>query len=843
VLTIILALSASARAEPKDHLNAIIRGPAFGELGAHGQAAALYLAAIQAPSWAESERLLQRIWEEYPGSAAVDVAHAFAGRHYRDAGDKTQAIAHFEQALRAARERSRPWTGLLEGELTALGERVAQAPGPPGGAPAADEWVEVTPDSGHGEWTSLPPVRTDITPLPEERAWSFAPSIPDPEALACPACLQLKDPFVVVAASFRVKAPPTVAFTVSFTDTDGTTVYADSHRVKPDADGWRSFAVDFAQEPFSKANLAGAKPADSVMGPLDWIHLFLRPPVPLGEPPLEIVVSDLKLKLGEPVRESNAPMGGAPQPGGIVTDDAGWRWQSAGGQARLDDAMAREGVPSVRMSVEVDPSATGGLPKLVMARPPAEGGPWLGDRLVFWCFPQTAPYLQVSIASGQFTNVADTPDGMTTTFKGMDLIKVLDADDLTVGQWNRVEIVFADVKMRMNAQDTFGEISHVSFRPGLREPGAREAFSKPGEYVWYINGLHLEGRGPVVFRRPAPEIPDLGLDAVWSTEGACTLQPEGRTTATGPGALRMDVAFAEDRLSGGEARAMPPGGGAWLGTRLRFACRAENVPLLIVEASDSDGTTVMWLLTERDLVPGQWQSIELSPETQHNMGHGDDRMDDIASLVFSCNRAWDPGGSSTAAGSVGTWYLDDLQIEGPPTATRPPPLRPGVGVRDDSGTPATWTGWARVMVDRELVTVRDGAASVRLTLLPERTGAHQAFARAGLDTPVAAGKLRFWVYPRQVAPLAVSLVHTEDRGSTTSMHDLASWQLAEDRLVPNTWNEVVLLVSERRVPPEAGGAERPEPADEVMFDMAGAGPKGDEQWTWYIDGLELVEGE
>ena len=841
-LTFVLGLSASAQAQPNDHLDAIIGGPAFRELGAHGQAVALYLAAIQAPSWAESERLLERIWTEYPDSAAVDVAHAFAGRHYRDAGDSTQAIAHLEQALRAARERARPWTGLLQGELTALGERVAQVPGPPGGVRAPEEWVAVTPDSGLGEWTSVPPVQTVITPLLEERAWSFAPSIPDPQALAFLAWLQLKDPFVAVAASFRVKAPPTVAFNLNFTDADGTTIVVWSRSVQPDQGGWRSFTVDFAKQPCSRASMAGAAPADLVMGQLNSIALFLQPPIPLGDAPLEIVVSDLKLKRGEPVRTANAPEdeGAAqPQPGGMVIDQGGWRWLPTGGQVRLDDTVVREGVPSVRVSAEIDPSAPGAAPKSVMALPPTEGGPWLGNRLVFWCFPKTTPHLEVLIGSLRGTPVSTVPDGDKGTLThtkadGMALIKVLDADDLTVGAWNHVEVVLADVKNRINMRDTFGEVTSVMFTPGLPEQGGREAFSKPGEYVWYIDGLHLEGQGPVILRRPAPAIPDLGLDAVWSTEGGCALQAEAQTTATGPGALRMDVAFTEDPDSGGEARAVPPAGGAWLGTRLRFACRAENVPLLTVTACDSDGTTVSWRLDQRDLVPGQWQSMELSPETQPNMALGDDRMDDIASLVFSCSRRSDFLGRWTGAGVVGTWYLDDLQIEGPPVATRRPTWGPrgaDLAVRDDSGTPADWVASGHVMVDRELVTVRDGAASVRLTLLHERAAAHEALVTARLDTPVTPGKLRFWVYPRQAAPLRGYLSAEVRNRSTVSVRTFGSWELPEDRLVPNTWNEVVLPVSAR------------EPANQVVFDMAGAGSEGDEQWTWYIDSLEVTGGE
>ncbi|MBM3957256.1 MAG: hypothetical protein FJ313_04305, partial [Gemmatimonadetes bacterium] len=506
LLTIIPGLCPSAQAAPNDHLDAIIRGPAFGELGKHGQAVALYLAAIQAPSWAESERLLQRIWDEYPGSAPVDVAHAFAGRHYRDAGDKTQAIAHFEQALRAARGRARPWTALLQGELSALGERVAQAPGPPGGAPAADEWVEVTPDSGLGEWTSVPPVQTLVTPLPEERAWSFEASIPDPQTWAFPASLHLTGPLVVVAASFRVKAPPDVAFSVQFVDADGTTVIARSRGVQPDEDGWRSFAIDFARQGLNQISIVGIRTADAVMGPLDCIQLVLEPPIPLGAPPLEIVVSDLKLRLGDPVRGSAGPQ--------IVTDDAGWRWLSSTCQVRLDDTVIREGVPSVRVSAEVGPSAPQDARKSVVALPPVEGSPWLGDRLVFWCLPRTTPYLEVCIVSGK-PDAIDTSEGSTLKGGGMGLVKVLDADDLTVGEWNHVEIAFADIRTRFNMEDTFGEIDTVSFSPGSREQGGREAFSKPGEYVWYISGLHVEGQGPVIFRRPGPAIRDVGLDATW----------------------------------------------------------------------------------------------------------------------------------------------------------------------------------------------------------------------------------------------------------------------------------------------------------------------------------------
>jgi hypothetical protein len=65
--------------------------------------------------------------------------------------------------------------------------------------------------------------------------------------------------------------------------------------------------------------------------------------------------------------------------------------------------------------------------------------------------------------------------------------------------------------------------------------------------------------------------------------------------------------------------------------------------------------------------------------------------------------------------------------------------------------------------------------------------------------------------------------------------------VSDNRLVPNTWNEVVLPL---QIPGEAGGAAPPDVANMVMFSVPvdAGGPKGDEEWTWYIDSLEVTEG-
>ncbi|MBM3475026.1 MAG: hypothetical protein FJX75_17325 [Armatimonadetes bacterium] len=831
MLAAILVLPALTHGETTDRLNAIIHGPAFGELGAHGQAVALYLTAIQAPSWRDAEPLLQRIWHDYPDSAAVDVAHAFAGRHYRDAGDRPQAIAHFEQALSAAKERGRRWTGLLEDELTVLRGRVAQAPPGPGPAPDTDQWVAVTPQSALARWMSVQP-NTVITPLLQEGAWSVVTQIGDPDQQALAGTLQMERAITAVAASVRVKAPPRVIFELRFTDVDGTMVAVGSREAIPDEDGWRSFFVDFAQLP-------NVGTGDFVMGQLRFLTLCLDPPLPPEEASVEVAVGNLRLKTGDPVRTSDAPAGDAalqPRGGSILTDEEGCRWLPTGIQAQIDDTVAHEGASSVRVTADIDP----GDPKRAggtVAVAHGAGTSWLGDRLVFWCFPKTTAYLPVLIYDAS----------------GIQLVKVLDARSLTVGEWNRVEIVLAEAQRGGGDGDTFGEIISVIFVPHAQWDGPRRYFRAPGEYVWYIDDLHVEGEGPVMLRRPAPAVRDIGLDMAWSTQAACTVAPETKTTATGPGALRMEVGFTQDPDSGGEARAVPANGGAWLGTQIRFSCRAANVLLLAVTACDSDGTTVSWRLDQRDFAPGQWRTIELSPETQANVGPGDERMDDIASLVFSCTRRSDFGGLQAVAGTTGTWYLDDFEIAGPPLPVRPHPWGPrrdSQTLRDDSGTPASWVPMGRLALDRDLVVVREGAASVRLSLLPERAGLHQAAqAQAKLDKPASVRGLRFWLYPREASPVIVSLLDLDDRGLQGMVAQrMANWLVTADNLVPSTWNEIILSMADARMSPGPDGTVPPLPqvldsADMLLLDVSSAVRERPQQGTWYIDSLELIAEE
>jgi hypothetical protein len=83
VLAGALAASRLCCAQDSERLSQILAGDAFQRLGDHGQAVALYLAATKAPTWDDARPLLERIWRDHPDSTAVDVAYAFAGRHYR----------------------------------------------------------------------------------------------------------------------------------------------------------------------------------------------------------------------------------------------------------------------------------------------------------------------------------------------------------------------------------------------------------------------------------------------------------------------------------------------------------------------------------------------------------------------------------------------------------------------------------------------------------------------------------------------------------------------------------------------------------------------------------------
>jgi hypothetical protein len=687
--------------------------------------------------------------------------------------------------------------------------------------------VELTPQSGLVKWQSGLDT-TSITPM-ADGSWVIRTQLADGSAAAVSVFALPQKDITATGASVRVKAPSRLKYQLRFVDADDTAVTISSHTASPDAEGWRAFSADFTQLPNTGSG-------NFVMETLRSISLCLLPPLPV-DTPLEFTIENLTLAVGEPVRTLNASAGDAAlQPRPQLTDETGALWVPFQVRAELDATMVREGDTSIRLSAEIDPAdpAKGGGHVAVGA--PAFH-PWTGDRLVFWCLPQAA-FLPVTVNGSN----------------GVQLVKVLDENDLKVGEWNRVEIALGQMtqtdSVTANTLDQIGTVMFMLY--AAWDPG-RTHLRDAGEYVWYIDDLHFEGTGPVSLAKPVEPIPDVGLEAKWSTYGQCMLSPETETVASGQGALRMDVEFGERADTGGGARAFPPDGRAWSGTEVSFACMATNVPLLLVSASDSDGTLVTWSLDAHDLQPGEWRTIRLSPENQANLGSGDDVMHDIASLHFQCMVWSDPYAQVIPRGGRTTFYLDDLRI----TGTEPTPVRRFQGrdqgqdrVKDDTGEQCEWWPNPRAIVERELVVVREGAASARLESLPEGGGAHgPSMVGVKLAAPRPAMGVRFWVRPEEVAPLVVAAINGSQRSADDqTIGRVAEWTVAADQLAAGEWNRVVLRLADARMSEHATEAPHLTPTnfgpiDAVRFDLSAGAESATERRVWYIDSLQLIAEE
>lgn len=808
-------------AQEADRLSRIIGGEAFDQLGEHGQAVTLYLAATKAPSWDEARPLLERIWRDYPDSTAVDVAYAFAGRHYRDENDTRQAVRYFEQALKAARERGRPWTEILLQELERLRPTYAQAPAAPApGLTTAPRTIDVPLDGTIGHWKTRDDADSTITVRPGGMVEISTEAL-TPENFG-PAYFLVEQDLVVTGVALRLRIEPSVRYQVQLGDRDGTLVAVNSWDFRPDADGSRRIEADFA-------SLDNVGPGNFLMEELAGLSLVVLHRFEPGTK-VRVLIEGLTFRLGDPVRTANAPAGDAAfERRWSGQDEQGSNWMPFGVSIAHDGETVHDGQTSMRVSAVIDelgPKRSGGHATLV----PRADAHWLGDRLVFWCFPRDLAFLPVIINSRN----------------GMQLSVVLGPEQLTVGKWNRVEALFTQAhQTATTVEDSFGEVASVLFLPSTTWDLQGEHIKQAGEYVWYIDDVHVEGEGPVKLAHEAAAIPDLGLEMAWSVKGGCTIQPETEVVQAGDTAACLTVELDETEHAGGNAIARPPDGRPWPATGITFACLAATAPVLTVMAQDSDGTSVMWVLGEEDLWVGEWNVVHLSPEGRVNVAGGDDVMNDIALLVFGCHKGPHPYLQTLPPIGPVTWYLDSFEItDDQPVPVKPHPARAQdrEALQDDTGDPMVWREWGRVRVEGELVIVRDGSSSLEMTAFPKRADtADYAIVEARPEEPRKADAVTFWLWPDEAGPLCVLALDADTR--------MARWTVPADALQPRAWNEVHLPVGEAYLiqgGPGGGAQIAPEqlgPITSVKFALGDSGSHPDSRRTWYIDSLRLSEGE
>jgi len=363
--------------------------------------------------------------------------------------------------------------------------------------------------------------------------------------------------------------------------------------------------------------------------------------------------------------------------------------------------------------------------------------------------------------------------------------------------------------------------------------------TKPGEYVWYIEDMHLEGTGPINLVQEASTIPDLGLDMSWAVSRGCAVQPETQAPRQGTGAARLTMELGPRQDAGGRARIRSLDGQPWPATGISFWCRAETAPYLDVTAQDSDGTTVVWYLRQQDLTVGEWREVRLSADNLLNVGPGDNTMNDIAMLTFDCYARYDPQRTALPREGAVTWVLDDFALadHGPVPVRR---MAAAVeGVADDTGDSLSWSAWGRAVVENDLAIVRDGAKSLRLTLKPERTGLRGGGAVvARLPEPRAADALLLWLWPRAPGPFQVTATDTQKR--------TARWTLPLEQLAPEKWNQLVLFLRDARVADAKGiivAQQEFGPIAELSFGLSAVTEDPQQESAWYVDSVQLVSEE
>jgi hypothetical protein len=975
VLTTMAALAAHGPGRADDRLTEIIRGGAFGELGGEGQAVALFLAATEAPTWEKAQPLLERIWKEYPDSTAVDVAHWFAARHYRDSGEPDLAREHLAQALQAARQRNRTWADYIAEELRAADQ-------------AAAETKIVKVDATIGQWTPEPRSTVEVE---ADGSILFETEFGDDQR-ADVANLRITRDIVATGARFRFRPDKLVRAAIVFLDADGTMVVQDGWEVKPGPDGWSQVDVDFSK----MRNQGGG---DHIMRLLAAIGISLWRPEPRPGGKVQVALRDLELRTGSPVRTADAPAGWEMPPLRThATDEHGSGWASAGWvQIAADPNLPHEGEPSIRMSIQIEDLER---PRSGSAcvLPPAPGK-WRGERLVFWCYPHDVPFLPIIINSvdhtqlsavvgpeqlkvgewnrvevdlakaavgvrynnvfsearsvvlfispqwdaehayfrkaGRYTfNIADLhfegegpvqlpvpkpsrPPALTDengTFWGatvpakvdvdtevvhegrtsmrlsvqidptdpkgsggwtavrppagehwlgdklvfwcyprdaaflpiiandpdrVQLFALVGPDQLKVGQWNHVEVDLRSAPPPASRAESFGEISSIYIVPHSAYDQERRYLTKAGEYVWYIEDVHAEGQGPISFVQRTTEVPDVGADIVWTTSGDCAVEPDAKDAGTGAGSAKVTVRLTPDERSGGTARLRRRDGKPWTGTDITFACRAVTAAFLDVMAVDSDGTLVVWHLRNDELRVGEWRTVHLSSENMMNLGAGDDRMDDIARLVLVCERRYDPQGRTLPKEGPVVWLIDDFAVSGGPALLHKFAAWGAKALRDDTGDDAEWAAFGRAHAEPELVIVREGGRSIKLTLFPERPGARGS---AGVEIrpakPRRCDALTLWVWPNAAGPFAVVAYDAES--------DYAVWNIAAERLSPRTWNQLTLLLSDATVQSRAGspaGRDELGPVTRLMLPLSQLSGTTDTPATWYLDSLSVLTEE
>ena len=487
-----------------------------------------------------------------------------------------------------------------------------------------------------------------------------------------------------------------------------------------------------------------------------------------------------------------------------------------------DEAAAHEGEPGACLTAtigQVEGEGSGG--QIIMA--PPEGETWLGDRLVFWCLPKDVPFLPVIVNDKDGTQVA----------------RALTERDLRVGEWNRVEIPFGQARQAWGAQDLeFGAVGSVLLLPYTAWDMGHRYLKEPGEYTWYIADLHVEGQGPVdLGGAPVGQFGQLGLEAAWSVQGDCVLGAEPTTEAA-----RLAIALTLDPQSGGTASARPPDGKPWPAGGIRFRCLADTVPYLVVQAVDADGSAAIWYLSGDDLQRRQWTDVELRADGMMNVGAGDNTLDNIAGLSFSCYGNCDPQRTTLPKEGEVVWLLDDLSLieEGPAALVpRPAPAGSPEALRDDTGDDLDWSWAGRGYAEPAADTVHDGARSIKLSLPPRRTG-QPGYGNvvADLGQPRRAEGVRFWLWPAQSRPLTLY--------ASDQQNHAAVWTVGEGRLAPGEWSLVELRLAEAeirdtRVRSQAVGPEDFGPVYRLSFGMGADQADDGPERFWYVDSLELIQ--
>jgi hypothetical protein len=204
----------------------------------------------------------------------------------------------------------------------------------------------------------------------------------------------------------------------------------------------------------------------------------------------------------------------------------------------------------------------------------------------------------------------------------------------------------------------------VRFAVGGDTPDSR--FAERGDYVWYLGGVHLSGRGPAKLGAVAAPSGTqvLKFSGNWLGKGDFTVTPETTVIQGHANCVRTGGVVDPTLANQAVATFVPTPQTGKAAARLTFWCYPRDVAFLPVLIYDADNDCVARILDERQLKVGQWNQVIIEFTGRPKLGSGDGKMDAVTVVYFAPDPGYDPRHKYLTEKREYVWYVDDVEFSG-----------------------------------------------------------------------------------------------------------------------------------------------------------------------------------